>query len=404
MKIKKWFFVLCFSFFYLFAFSQKIASVQLFNPDQKYFNSSIFELGSNFTFVFDDLAEKTSTYYYTITHHNANWEKSSLFPAEYIKGSQQIYITNFINSFNTNANYRHYEFSIPNKNLQLLVTGNYIINIFKTTDTKNPIIQRKFCLYQNTNPLGLSIFRDINSGKFNQRIQVEFDHKSLLMNELYNVKLFTIQNNNYNTLKEIKNPFVLGDKIIFNGNNQAFDAGNEYYSFDTKIINIAGFSTYKIEKTNNQTHVYLVPNTKITNTQYDFRNDINGGFLFRSLDLVYEYDANQNADYIVVHFKFLSDSEIENPIFIVGAFNNWEAKEENKMQYNPETKMYELALFLKQGYYNYIFATKNQEQLDFSELNNSYWQTENNYKSLLYFRPFGARYDQLIGFGEYKVE
>jgi hypothetical protein len=33
-------------------------------------------------------------------------------------------------------------------------------------------------------------------------------------------------------------------------------------------------------------------------------------------------------------------------------------------------------------------------------ISGNFWQTENNYKVLVYYRDLGARYDRLIGIGE----
>ena len=381
-------------------YSQKISSVQLYNPQSKDFSSSIFELGSPIVVEFDDLSENSNTFFYTITHHDANWEKSILNPAEYIRGLQRIYLNDFSNSFNTVVKYRHYNFSIPNENMQLLLTGNYMLNIYSDSDYEKPLIQRKFCLYQNRSPLQLSFFRNINSGNNNQRIQIEFNNNQLFTNNFNNLKLVTIQNNNFDSTKQYQNFFLVGNKILYNGFEESFEGANEYYFFDTKIINIAGFSTAKIAQENSLTHVYLFPNQIINSSQYVFKMDINGGFVFKIMDLITEYNEKISADYVKVHFSLAVNEETDKKIYVVGGFNNWQFSEENNMQYNYETKTYELTLLLKQGFYNYTFATETNNKLNFSELNGSYWQTENNYKSLLYFRSFGGRYDELIGFGE----
>lgn len=70
-----------------------------------------------------------------------------------------------------------------------------------------------------------------------------------------------------------------------------------------------------------------------------------------------------------------------------------------RMIFNPETNLYEKALYLKQGYYSYQYITKagDDGRPDFSQTEGDFWTTENNYTVLVYFRPFGARADELIG-------
>ena len=54
---------------------------------------------------------------------------------------------------------------------------------------------------------------------------------------------------------------------------------------------------------------------------------------------------------------------------------------------------------LKQGYYNYYYAVvpKETNEIDLDRLEGNSQETENEYTILVYYRPFGTRYDQLVG-------
>jgi hypothetical protein len=71
------------------------------------------------------------------------------------------------------------------------------------------------------------------------------------------------------------------------------------------------------------------------------------------------------------------------------------------MEYNAEKGVYERALFLKQGYYDYCYATidrkdpKRLASFEFTEGN--YWESENNYTILVYYRQLAGRADELVG-------
>jgi thiamine pyrophosphokinase len=58
-------------------------------------------------------------------------------------------------------------------------------------------------------------------------------------------------------------------------------------------------------------------------------------------------------------------------------------------------------MLLKQAYYSYMYVTKDvgakdaAPSTDLTEGN--YWETENNYLVLVYYRAMGDRYDQLVG-------
>ena len=62
---------------------------------------------------------------------------------------------------------------------------------------------------------------------------------------------------------------------------------------------------------------------------------------------------------------------------------------------------YTKKLFLKQGYYSYTYATKDiknpLEPADISFTDGNYWETENEYTILVYYRSFSGRHDELVG-------
>jgi hypothetical protein len=61
--------------------------------------------------------------------------------------------------------------------------------------------------------------------------------------------------------------------------------------------------------------------------------------------------------------------------------------------------MYVCEPFLKQGYYNYEFAVVDHltGELDEEGLEGNWFEASNQYTILMYYRPFGSRYDQLLG-------
>jgi hypothetical protein len=67
------------------------------------------------------------------------------------------------------------------------------------------------------------------------------------------------------------------------------------------------------------------------------------------------------------------------------------------MQYDAENKCYYLYAYLKQGGYNYMYYTLRDGAVSMLPLEGSHWQTQNEYTVDVYYSPFGARYDRLVG-------
>jgi hypothetical protein len=112
------------------------------------------------------------------------------------------------------------------------------------------------------------------------------------------------------------------------------------------------------------------------------------------------YNPDYDGDYATVHFKFIAPSPFANAkVYVFGALTNNECDESNQLTYNGTDGAYEGTLYLKQGYYNYMYGVikDGTHSLDMDNTEGNWWETENNYTILVYYRPLGGRADELIG-------
>ena len=65
-----------------------------------------------------------------------------------------------------------------------------------------------------------------------------------------------------------------------------------------------------------------------------------------------------------------------------------------KMDYDAARGQYHAAILLKQGYYSYEFIQKDGLM---RRTMGSFFETENEYEVLVYYRQQGSRYDRLAG-------
>ena len=72
------------------------------------------------------------------------------------------------------------------------------------------------------------------------------------------------------------------------------------------------------------------------------------------------------------------------------------------IEYNMDEGSYEGEILLKNGFYDYYYATTNSEtgNLDIIELEGSTFEAENDYLIFVYYRKYGSRYDQLVAFNK----
>ena len=55
---------------------------------------------------------------------------------------------------------------------------------------------------------------------------------------------------------------------------------------------------------------------------------------------------------------------------------------------------------MKQGFYNYKFVLSDGNSIDEKTIQVSFFQAENNYKVIVYFKPIGGLFYRAVGMGE----
>lgn len=390
--------------FGVFISSQNIQGIQLFNP---YTNDEtpVFKMNQQFILRFDDLTNRSHVYRYTIKHYDRNWQEDHLFFTEIANGSMNGLIDQFQYSFNTIQPYTHYVLKFPNEKMQPKISGNFEIIVFKDSADK-PLFTRRFSLVEDQVSVLVSPERvaDARRPEINQRVEVRAASRGADISSNINSMSLTVQQNNNTTtaLTNLRPSSSLGNQLLFQQLTLAFPGNNEFYYFDNKNLNMAADMVREAGLVDGQNHTIL-HSVWAYPLNYQYQPDVNGAWYYRRNDLGIERNADREADYSWVHFSIDSES-LDKEIHVLGGFNDFLPNESSKMIYDESTKKYVAKIYLKQGFYNYILATKDQfGVLNFGEINGNFWQTENLYQAFLYYRPFGRNYDGLIGYGEYRT-
>lgn len=362
----------------------------------------IFQLGDTFQFQFDDLHASEDNYYYKITHCDYDWKQSQLSRNEYLIGFDDQRIQDYLNSINTLQIYSHYRVTLPNRLTQLKVSGNYIISVLN--EDKEVVLSRKFIVYENLVSVPMQIKRSRDLDEVEHKHNLDFAVKSgniTFQNPLSNIKVLLLQNGRFDTaITNIKPMYTIGNDLIYKYNKETqFWAGNEYLFFENKIIRAANNSIARVDSNSGLYSCYLYTNNARASKTYTYWPDINGNFFINNISA----ENNEiEADYAWIYFSLSAPAFYKNEnIYVTGMFNNYALTDESKMDYNEKKGIYEKAIMVKQGFTNYCFTVADTTGKIDNEnaIDGNFWQTENNYNALIYYRENNQRYDRVIGNG-----
>lgn len=387
------------AFYSVLSYSQNIKSIQLRALGDNVY-TAIVPLGTVLELSFDDLEADGKDYHYKIEHMTHDWKKSRLLSSQFIDGFDENTIINVTNSFNTLQSYTHYEVRIPNANTIITKSGNYLISVLDDDD--DILFTRKFVLYESTATVAIQASRSRNATTLNTQQTIEFsvNYPNLRINNpQQEINVVLLKNENWNeTITNLQPTFFKPNQFKYTYSNKTnFWGGNEYLNFDSKFLRNKSINIVKIERGDVFQH-YVYPYSYDPYLTYRYNPDINGQFVFRTLE---GNDARTEADYARMHFTLDAEEPFnDKKVHVYGAFNNFEIDNETELTYNFDDSSYRGSILMKQGFYNYTFATVDEfGNVDTNEINGSFFQTENQYTVIVYFKPFGSLYDRVIGMG-----
>jgi hypothetical protein len=388
-------------------YHQNIHSAKLYKAgDQISFPALILNRNETLELHFDDLDADVKTYYYSFQLCNADWSPSVLRTFEYTKGFQNVRITNYRNSSLSFVRYTHYQAAIPDRNSYPTRSGNYLLKVFLNGDTSQLAFTKRFVVVEMKSSIAAQILQPFNARLYNtaQKLQigVQTDTKVQLFSPT-DLKIVALQNNSWLTSVSMDRPTITRGNYYEYSDEAltSFPAIKEFRWVDLRSFRLKGDRIQTLDAKRNSTDIVVAPDPARSTMTYVYYRDLNGSYTIETID---NPNPFWQGDYATVHFRYFppGNKAIEGQdVYLFGELSNYAADTSGKMSFNAERGAYEKTMFLKQGYYNYNYATmpiNKKGYPDFSQTEGNYWATENAYVILVYYRPFGARADELIGY------
>lgn len=355
---------------------------------------------------FDDMDGNVKSYYYTYVLCDYNWIPVNINPFDYIKGFTQNRITTYRYSSLAFTRYTHYQAILPDRSSVPTKSGNYLLKIFLDGDTSKLVFTKKMLVVDPKTAITGSVVQPFTPQLFNTHQKIKFSAQINGLNSFsaaQQVKVVILQNNRWDIAQgNIPPTFVRGNTMEYNSENIAiFPGGKEWRWLDLRSFRLQSDRIDHGTYNRNSTELFLRTDVDRNGQRYVYYPDLNGMTVITTYESI---NPLWQGDYATVHFSLAAPDGRPYPqrdVYVAGYFNGYEISDKWKMNFNDSTGTYQLPAFLKQGYYNYTYIAVNRNDLyDRVELEGNYWETENLYTILIYYKSFTDQAEQLIGAGE----
>ena len=344
----------------------------------------------------DEMSHDYKRYRYHIDHCDWDWNVTDdIFESDFLEGLNDQLIEDFEKSFNTTQIYTHYRLRVPSKEIRLRLSGNYRVLIYEEDEKDEPVLEARFCIYEREAGIiaQISSNTDIDFNDRHQQMTLSIGYGALsIFDPERDLKVIVMQNRRWDSRVEGLVPNIRrANGIEFTHNrNLIFPAGNEYHRFEILDVHRTATGVDRIEWFEPYYHATLFP--AVVDHAYSYSEDQNGVYVVRSSD---NYDDWTTAEYVVVHF-FLETPRLQGgDVYVSGWWSGQTFNPDCKMEYDDAHQYYHAAILLKQGYYSDECVQKDGLM---QRTMGSFFETENEYEVLVYYRQQGSRYDRLAGY------
>ncbi len=354
---------------------------------------------------FDDAGNYVKNFNYTYQLCNADWKPVTLGSMDFIQGFTQNRVSEYRLSSIAKLPYVHYTVRLPERSCAPTKSGNYILKVFLNGDTTKLAFTKRLLIFETLTAVSPQIVQPYNSELFqtHQKIQFFVDKSRLnLINPLEQLKVVVMQNYRWDNASYMSQPTFMRNNLFeySNETNCVFPAGKEFRWVDLRSFRFQSERINSVDKNATPFSVVLKPDGDRAQSRFLTYRDLNGFWEISTTDLINPW---WQGDYGNVRFIYRPTSGQPYPgkdVYIIGQFTDYKLNDSTKMTFNSADGVYEKTMLLKQGYYTYTYATANtadkNKVADVSLTDGNYWETENDYTVLVYFRDLSGRHDRLI--------
>ena len=353
---------------------------------------------------FDELSHEYHRYVLHVERCEVDWTPSEeLFESDWLTGFNDNVIGDYEHSINTTVAYTHYQFSLPNSQCSLKMSGNYRLHV-REDGSSDDVLTVDIMVTEQSMQLSMAVTTntDIDTNNRHQQLTMAVGYRNLqVIRPEEQIQTVVMQNGREdNWRRNVQPTFITNNGLEWSHARELiFEAGNEYRKYE---VLDPSHPTMGIDYIRWDGDYYQVfPFLSEPRGNYIYDEDADGDFIIRNSD---NSENDTTSDYVWVNYRLKADAPTDGHIVVDGRWTTDSDADTYRMDYDADTGLYTASILQKQGYYSYQYLWEDgngRRRVLPSEGN--FYQTENRYQALVYYKETGGRTWRLAAYGQITI-
>ncbi|MGB0346604.1 MAG: type IX secretion system plug protein domain-containing protein [Balneolaceae bacterium] len=341
---------------------------------------------------FDELSPLSGQFTVSFEHYSQNWERSGLAEIWVYDGVNDLPLVGGSLNEQSSPNYFSYQYRFPNRDIDFLVSGNYLMTI-SDYESGTELFSLPFFVTENEGELNPDIETFFNSGPLGSamdQISGTYFYPDFIEFPQFNLSYKVSQNRFWrDNVSPKQTNFDTDGKTSFRlTRDQFLPAYVEFDTLDLRRLNLQNPQIFGYDRAQIPERVIL------RNDYFNFSSDVRTitetGFGRPVLD--------SDSRILNVEFRYETQGALprNSKIYLIGDFNQWTIKEQFKLNFDTEERVFKVNAIIKQGVYNYIYAIVEEGKINPLRNLETLSQKPQEYASFVYYKDPQLQYDRLL--------
>lgn len=365
------------------------------------------ERGEHLELTFDYVGGPASYLRYRFVYCDTHWQPTGAIAPEFMRGYPLNEIRDMRPSTAIRPGYTHYRLEWPNSDVQLMRSGNYVIQVVSAYNEQQVLLQRQFALCEEMLPIEVHV-DNAYTANFQRGKEISAKLGLVPGVEIHAVYLKqSWYDGRYRELV-VRNRDVFGRQVVYGsafpmGKEGVWEDGADWRVLDVHNLSAPGQGVERLTYEGGSYHAEVVVDRPVRPLLDNGHPDLNGYFAYGDPNTPWQ-PAGVTGEYLYAYFTLLLPPPNEigfmheelrgQPLLFVPGVAG--AEQGLPMRYSLARQQYEASLLLKQGVYSYRYGLQRREGIDFMAIEGSYGSATQEYHVLVYGRMPGDRYDRLL--------